>query len=53
VDRAMHFGLGLMEERVRRAGGVLQIASERDSGTKITAKFPKRELTGNSVPQSL
>lgn len=35
-----HFGLGLMRERIRRAGGSLRIESNEGAGTRVVATFP-------------
>ena len=40
VDSETHFGLGLMNERVRRARGTLRILSSRQDGTRLTATLP-------------
>lgn len=40
VDSTAHFGLGLMTERVKGAGGELRIETERGRGTDLIAEFP-------------
>lgn len=40
IDTHIHFGLGLIRERVELVGGVLQIESMRGQGTLIVAKLP-------------
>jgi signal transduction histidine kinase len=40
VDESRHFGLGLMRERLRIAGGSLEIESN-EHGTRVTATLPK------------
>jgi signal transduction histidine kinase len=40
VDESAHFGIALMRERVRLAGGVLSIESGRDRGTTVTVRLP-------------
>jgi signal transduction histidine kinase len=40
VDQASHFGLGLMAERVKRAGGRLNLESIGQTGTRLTATLP-------------
>ena len=45
MDRASpepgrHFGLGLMRERIRRAGGSLRIEGNEGGGTRVIAAFP-------------
>jgi signal transduction histidine kinase len=42
VDESTHFGIGLMRERVRLAGGVLGIQSELKHGTRLEVRFPIR-----------
>jgi signal transduction histidine kinase len=42
VDSSMHFGLGLMQERVRRQGGTVTIQTAPGKGTTIQAKLPLR-----------
>jgi signal transduction histidine kinase len=42
VDRSTHFGLGLMQERLRKAGGQLDL-STGEAGTRVVACFPSRE----------
>ena len=36
----LHLGLASMEERVRQAGGVLEIHSKPGEGTTLKARFP-------------
>ena len=40
VDRTAHFGLGLMEERLRSVGGILKLDSQPGTGTSVTAFVP-------------
>jgi signal transduction histidine kinase len=40
IDSELHFGLGLMGERVERAGGTLRIWTNTDAGTRLTAVLP-------------
>jgi len=40
INNHVHFGLGLMKERVELVGGVLHIESRRGHGTLIMAKLP-------------
>jgi two-component system NarL family sensor kinase len=40
VDQVSHFGLGLMKQRVRRAGGAIRIQSEQHKGTRLVATIP-------------
>jgi signal transduction histidine kinase len=40
ADQASHFGLGLMKERVQRAGGGIRIQTERHEGTRLIATIP-------------
>ena len=40
INTHVHFGLGLIRERVELVGGVLQIESMRGQGTLIVAKLP-------------
>jgi signal transduction histidine kinase len=42
VDSSTHFGLGIMEERVHRAGGTFDIESRPNLGTRVQAVFPSR-----------
>jgi signal transduction histidine kinase len=42
VDSAKHFGVGLMRERARHAGGTLSIESSRQRGTRVLAAIPAR-----------
>lgn len=41
TDRTAHFGIGLMEERVARAGGTLEIRTAHNAGTRLSASFPR------------
>jgi signal transduction histidine kinase len=40
VDQVSHFGLGLVRERIQRAGGDFHIQSERHRGTRLIATIP-------------
>jgi signal transduction histidine kinase len=40
VDRRMHFGLELMNERLLMVGGSLQVDTRPGGGTQISAEFP-------------
>jgi signal transduction histidine kinase len=40
VDTSLHFGLGLMKERIRLASGTLSLESTLGRGTHIRAKLP-------------
>jgi signal transduction histidine kinase len=40
IDSAAHFGIGLMEERVRHSGGNLVIDSQKGKGTRLLARLP-------------
>jgi signal transduction histidine kinase len=42
VDESAHFGIGLMRERLRLAGGSLRISS-RQGGTRVEATIPATE----------
>lgn len=46
IDRASHFGLTMMKERVDLMGGVLHVRSVPGQGTTIVARLP----TGGSYP---
>jgi signal transduction histidine kinase len=55
VDASKHFGLGLMKERVRMAGGSLGITSEAGRGTVIVTRFPsekRRRKESEATPDS-
>jgi signal transduction histidine kinase len=39
-----HFGLQGMRERVKRLGGMLEIASQPNEGTRVTAQVPSRSF---------
>jgi signal transduction histidine kinase len=39
-DGTRHFGIGLMHERARRAGGTLTIESSPEGGTRVLASLP-------------
>src|SRR5581483_6820885 len=39
-DSSLHLGLHIMEERVRQAGGTLEIHSQPGEGTVLKARFP-------------
>jgi signal transduction histidine kinase len=41
VDESLHFGLGLMRERVQMHGGTLQIESKLGQGTHVSVELPK------------
>jgi signal transduction histidine kinase len=41
VDSTLHFGVGLMVERARHAGGELSIHSEKGEGTLIEVSVPQ------------
>jgi signal transduction histidine kinase len=40
VDQVSHFGIGLMKERIQRAGGYIHIHSEKHKGTRLNATIP-------------
>jgi signal transduction histidine kinase len=40
VNADSHFGLQLMRERVELAGGVFQVESEKEQGSRIVARLP-------------
>jgi signal transduction histidine kinase len=40
IDDTRHFGIGLMRERVRLAGGTLMLKSSQESGTRLWACLP-------------
>ncbi len=46
VDRAAHFGLQLMGERVRSVGGELQVTSTPGLGTLVTVRLPMPDTNG-------
>jgi signal transduction histidine kinase len=48
VDESTHFGLGMMRERLRIAGGRLNLHSEAKHGTKLIATIPKASPSGKS-----
>jgi signal transduction histidine kinase len=50
VDQARHFGLALMRERVELAGGILQVDSSPDTGTRVLARFPS-DLEREQAPE--
>lgn len=41
VDRTRHFGLGLIQERVRMVGGVLRLQSAPGQGCEVRATLPR------------
>lgn len=41
VDDSLHFGLGLLQERVKQVGGTIRIHSAEGMGTTIEALLPK------------
>jgi signal transduction histidine kinase len=51
-----HFGMAMMRERAKSAGGTLDVASSRDDGTTITVRFPtsllQRDQDGGTGPAS-
>jgi signal transduction histidine kinase len=51
VDSTAHFGLGLMRERARRAGGTLEIESS-PKGTCVHASIPARGQNETTEPPS-
>jgi signal transduction histidine kinase len=52
VDSTLHFGLGVMQERVRRAGGRLRIQSRPGYGTSVSASVSAQAKQPSSVPWS-
>jgi signal transduction histidine kinase len=40
IDSGLHFGLGLMGERVKHVRGTLTIQTNADTGTRLTAALP-------------
>jgi signal transduction histidine kinase len=42
VNTTSHFGLDLLKERVQRAGGIIEVMSGENEGTKVRAIFPLR-----------
>ncbi len=46
VDRRSHLGLGIMQQRAARSGGVLKVGSAPGQGTTVTARF---RLVGEQV----
>ena len=40
VDESKHFGIALMRERVDLAGGVLEIDSSAETGTRVVVRLP-------------
>ncbi len=51
-----HFGMAMMRERAKVAGGTLDVASSPDDGTTITVRFPtvllQRDQDGGTGPAS-
>ncbi|HEX2030930.1 MAG TPA: sensor histidine kinase, partial [Actinomycetota bacterium] len=43
IDASEHFGIGLMRERARMAGGTLEIASLKGQGTIVRTRLPISE----------
>jgi signal transduction histidine kinase len=52
VDSTLHFGLGVMQERIFRAGGTLRIDSKLGYGTSVSARVPAQAKTRGSIPRS-
>jgi signal transduction histidine kinase len=50
IDDTYHFGIGLMRERVRLAGGTLVLKSSRENGTRLWACLPV-ESESEAVPE--
>jgi signal transduction histidine kinase len=50
VDESVHFGLGLMRERVEMLGGRLEIRSATGRGTRLTALLPAQRARYNGNP---
>lgn len=48
-DERQHFGLAIMEERVKSMGGVFKIESEPEQGTKIIVQVPSRLFQGREL----
>jgi signal transduction histidine kinase len=40
IDSGTHFGVGLMDERVKRVQGTLMIQTQGQAGTRLAATFP-------------
>jgi two-component system sensor histidine kinase DegS len=40
IDQESHFGLGLMQQRIQRAGGVVRIETKQHRGTRLSAIIP-------------
>jgi signal transduction histidine kinase len=51
VDTSSHFGLGLVEERVRLYRGSVELASEKGSGTRLSVRLP-REINPKGSPRT-
>jgi signal transduction histidine kinase len=47
-ERGRHVGLGLLRERVRLAGGSLEVSSQPGAGTTLTLRMPRAALAGPS-----
>lgn len=45
VDASEHFGIGLMRERARMAGGTLEVSTSSGTGTSVRARLPIGEPT--------
>ncbi len=55
-ERGRHVGLGLLRERVRLAGGGLDVDSSPGQGTTLTLRMPRGALAGagtNAVPAAV
>jgi signal transduction histidine kinase len=50
VDQSVHFGLGLMRERVDMLGGRLEIRSATGLGTRLTAILPAQRARITETP---
>jgi signal transduction histidine kinase len=50
VDSTLHFGLGLIRERVKRAGGTLSIESRPQAGTLVRVVVPAVVTTDTPTP---
>lgn len=53
VDTTLHFGLGLMQERARHAGGHLSIHSKIGEGTLVEVSVPKEVQARDPGPRVL
>lgn len=52
-EQGRHVGLGLLRERVRLAGGSVQIDSARGVGTRLTLRLPRTAIPARNTPSAL